>query len=88
MVCYLGSLDEGDREKLWLRVDFWDVVSAKLDQLHLGRRERTTIEESISKMVTRVPEEEAASFKKERQEYRAKRAQLFRTLELMRWIRS
>src|SRR5688500_13524914 len=46
VVCYLGSLDEGHRESVWTRVDFWDRATAKLDQLQLTHRERTKIEES------------------------------------------
>lgn len=59
VVSYLASVDENDCDKLWLRVDFWDYISAKLDRLPLSRRERTKIEEAIGKVVTRVPEEEA-----------------------------
>lgn len=65
VICYLGSLDEGDREKLWLRVDFWDGVHAKLDQLNLFPRERAKIEQSIGVVVEQVPAEEAAAFKRE-----------------------
>ena len=86
VLCYLGSLDEGDREKLWLRVDFWDAVSAKLDRLQLTRRERAKIEESIGFVVLRVPDEEASAFKREREEYWEKTAQLFRLSELMRQL--
>lgn len=69
VICYLGSVDEGDREKLWLRVDFWDGLLAKLDQLELTHRERAKIEESIGRVVSRVPDDEAAAFRKEREEY-------------------
>lgn len=84
VICYLGSLDEGDREKLWLRVDFWDLVSAKLDKLELTSRERTKIEKAIDLVVSRVPEDEVAAFKKERKEYWEITARLFRMAELMR----
>lgn len=67
VICYLGSLDEGDREKLWLRVDFWDGVEAKLDQLNLFPRERAKIEHSIGLIVERVPADEVAKFKRERE---------------------
>ena len=77
VVCYLGSLDEGDREKVWLRVDFWDEVLRKLDGLQLPPRDRKKIEESIARVVSRVPQQDAAVFKKERQKYREKKAQLF-----------
>lgn len=69
VICYLGSLDENDREKLWLRVDFWEAVDAKLAGLDLTRRERTKIEESISRVVARVPEAEAAAFRLEREQW-------------------
>lgn len=69
VVCYLGSLDEGHRESMWTRVDFWDRATVKLDQLQLTRRERANIEESISRVVSRVPEEEAATFRRDRQEF-------------------
>ena len=69
VVCYLGSLDEGHRESVWTRVDFWDRATAKLDQLQLSRRERAKIEESISRVVSRVPDEEAATFRRERKEF-------------------
>jgi hypothetical protein len=88
VICYLGSLDEGDREKLWLRVDFWDAVVRKLDGLHLNPRDRDKIEKSIGRIVSRVPEHEAAVFKKERQKYREKKAQLIEMAQLMRWLRS
>jgi hypothetical protein len=60
VICYLGSVDDGDREKLWLRVDFWDKVVRKLDGLQLTPRDREKIEKSIGRMVSRVPEREAA----------------------------
>ncbi len=69
VICYLGSLDEGNREKLWLRVDFWDVVSAKLDRLQLKAAERTKLEDEIGRVVARVPEDEVVAFKKARQEW-------------------
>ena len=69
MICYLGSFDEGNREKLWVRVDFWDGVLAKLDRLGLGTAERTKIEKSIGRIVARVSEEEATAFKKEREAF-------------------
>jgi hypothetical protein len=40
---------------------FWDDVSPKLDQLHLGSEQRTKIEQSIGKVIARVPEDEAAA---------------------------
>jgi hypothetical protein len=86
VICYLGSFDEGDRDKLWLRVDFWDFVSAKLDRLPLARRERARIEEAIGKVVSRVPLEEVAEFKKERNEYRKQKAQVFQRLEVLRML--
>lgn len=79
----MGSLHEGDREKLWLRVDFWDAIAPKLDRLQLTRRERARIEESIGLVVSRVPDEEAAAFKKEREEYWRQTEQLFRLRELL-----
>ena len=69
VICYLGSLDENDREKLWLRVDFWDAVDAKLARLDLTRRERAKIEESIGRVVARVPEAEVAAFRLEREKW-------------------
>jgi hypothetical protein len=87
VICYLGSLDEADREKLWLRVDFWDAAKAKLDRLDLTRREREKIEESIGLVVSRVPSDEAATFKEERQQYCEKAAQLFRLWDQIRMIR-
>ena len=66
VVMYLGSLDEKDREKMWQRVDFWDLVGPKLDSLQLTKRQRTRIEESISVVVARVSDEEAAAFRLER----------------------
>jgi hypothetical protein len=75
VICYLGSLDVNDREKLWLRVDFWDSVRSKLDRIELTRRERAKIEESIDLVVSRVPADEAAPFKKEREEYWQKAAE-------------
>lgn len=86
VVCYLGGFNEIHREKLWLRVDFWDVVRRKLDQLPLGRRERAKIEQSIDRVVPRVPDQEAAEFKKERQKYLQQREELFRRLEVMRLL--
>jgi hypothetical protein len=83
VICYLGSLDEGDREKLWLRVDFWDAVTVKLDRLQLTRRERAKIEESISLVVTRVPEDQAATFRRERDEYWQEFEQLTRLRNMM-----
>jgi hypothetical protein len=62
VICYLGSLDENDREKLWLRVDFWEAVDAKLSKLELTRRDRAKIEESIGRVVARLPDSEAAAF--------------------------
>jgi hypothetical protein len=81
VICYLGSFNEGDRDKVWLRVDFWDFVSTKLDRLPLARRERARIEESIGKVVSRAPLEEAAKFKKERNEYQKQKAQIFQRLD-------
>lgn len=78
VICYLGSLDERDREKLWLRVDFWDAVTAKLDQLQLADRERAKIEEAIERVVSRVPDQEAADFKRERDAWRRELEQLMR----------
>lgn len=69
MVCYLGSVDERDRERLAIRVDFWDGVFARLNQLHLRSAERTSIVESIGLVVAPVPEDEAAQFRKEREEF-------------------
>jgi hypothetical protein len=88
VVCYLASVDENDCHKQWLRVDFWDYISTKLDKLPLTRRERMKIEESIGRVVTRVPEEEAVAFKKARKQYQEKRAQLIRSLELLRLLGS
>jgi hypothetical protein len=67
VVCYLGSLDENDREKLWLRVDFWDAVDGKLARLDLTRHERAKVEDSICRIVARVPAAEAAAFRLERE---------------------
>jgi hypothetical protein len=86
VVRYLAAVDENDCDKLWLRVDFWDYVSAKLDRMPLARRERARIEESINRVVSRVPPEEAAAFKQARNEYKRKRAELFRNLELLKWL--
>jgi len=69
VICYLGSLDENNREKLWLRVDFWDAVDAKLAKLDLTRREKAKIEDSIGRVVARVPEAEAAAFRLEREKW-------------------
>lgn len=66
VICYLGSLNEGDREKMWLRIDFWDRVRPKLDQLNLFHSERAKIERSISLVVDPVSVEERAAFEKER----------------------
>ena len=52
----------------------------------LARRERARIEESINRVVLRVPPEEAAAFKQARNEYQQKRAELFRNLELLKWL--
>lgn len=65
VICYLGSLNEGDREKMWLRIDFWDRVRPKLDQLNLLPRERAKIEQSISLVVAPASAEEVAVFEKE-----------------------
>lgn len=86
--CYLGSLDEGNLGKLWLRVDFWDHIGPKLDQLGLTRLERARIEESIERVIPRVPDAEVAVFKKERQALREESAQLFRMFKVMRYLRS
>jgi hypothetical protein len=86
VVRYLASVDENDCDKLWLRVDFWDYVSAQLDRMPLARRERVKIEESINRVVSRVPPEEAAAFKKARKEYQQKRAELLRHLEIVKWL--
>jgi hypothetical protein len=83
VVCYLGSVDEGDRESVWTRVDFGDRATAKLDQLQLTRRERAKIEESISRVVSRVPEDEAATFRRKRQEFFD---ELYRLLRIKRMI--
>ncbi len=84
VICYLGSVDEGDRERLCVRVDFWDDVLAKLDRLKLDSAERTRIEESIGLIVSRAPEDEVAAFKKEREAFLEASAQLFRRLGMMR----
>jgi len=44
-------------------------VDGKLAGLDLTRRERTKIEESISRVVARVPEAEAAAFRLEREQW-------------------
>lgn len=80
VISYLGSVDEGDRERLGIRVNFWDRVVAKLDQLKLQPVERTKIEEAIALMVSRASEDEAATFRKERDEYRKAMVALFRSL--------
>lgn len=68
VVCYLGSVDDAFREKLWARVDFWDAAIPKLDRLPLTRRERDRIEKAINCVVARVPEDEAEDFRKRREE--------------------
>jgi hypothetical protein len=52
----LPSRKAGRRWTLWQRVDFWDGVQTKLDQLKLFPRERAKIEQSI---VSYVPEHPA-----------------------------
>jgi len=86
VVAYLGSVDERDIKQLWLRVDFWDYISPKLDALRLPNRERAKIEDSIGKVIERVPEDEAAAFKKARHDYRVKKAKLIRSVELLRLL--
>lgn len=86
IVCYLASFDENDRDAIWLRVDFWDYVTARLDRLQLGQKERVKIEESIGKVVVKVPEQEAAAFRKARQEYKEKKARLIQNLRVMRLL--
>jgi hypothetical protein len=66
VICYLGSIEEAHCQRVWDRVDFWNRVSSKLDALPLTRREMERIEKSIDRVVTKVPEEEAATFRKER----------------------
>ncbi|HEU4712585.1 MAG TPA: hypothetical protein VFS76_13515 [Pyrinomonadaceae bacterium] len=68
VICYLGSLDENDREKLWLRVDFWDMVDGKLTKIGLTRRDKAKIEEAIGRVVVRVPDAEATAFRLEREQ--------------------
>lgn len=87
VLCYLGSLDERDRDGLWTRVDFWDRADAKLNQLQLTRRERAKIEESIGLVVSRVPEDEAASFRRERQAWLQQLEQLIRFRKLISTLR-
>lgn len=86
VVCYLAGVNEHDCDKTWLRVDFWDYVSAKLDRLPLAGRERKKIEESIAKVVKPVTEEEALAFKKARRNYQEKKAQLIQTLRIMKLL--
>jgi hypothetical protein len=83
VICYLGSFDENNREKLWLRVDFWETVDAKLAGLDLTRRERAKIEESIGRIVARVPEAEAAAFRLGRKQWLRELEQL---IELRRLV--
>ena len=65
VICYLASLNEGDREKMWLRIDFWDRVRPVLIKLNLLPRERAKIEQSISLLVAPASAEEVAGFEKE-----------------------
>src|SRR5687767_6355412 len=80
VICYLGSVDEADRGRLCVRVDFWDHVLAKLDGLQLDSAERTKIQESIGLIVSRAPEDEVVAFKKEREAFIEKSVELFRSL--------
>lgn len=66
---------------MWQRVDFWDLVEPKIDSLQLTKRQRSRIEESISVVVARVFEEEAAAF-------RLKRARDFKELEALIELRN
>lgn len=83
VICYLGSVDDGNREKLWARVEFWDGVLLKLDQLRLGSAERSKIEASIEKIIARVPEGEAAAYRARREAYRV---ELMRRIEVLRGL--
>lgn len=69
-ICYLGSVDEGDRERLCVRVNFWDRLLRCLDQLQIDPAERTKIEASIERVVSRASEDEATQFRAERDRYR------------------
>lgn len=84
VISYLGSVDEGDRERLCVRVDFWDEVLAKLDQQQLDPAARSKIEESIGLIVSRAPEDEVEAFKKERDAFIEKSVEVFRRLGRMR----
>jgi hypothetical protein len=70
VICYLGSVDEGDRERLCVRVNFWDRLRRCLDQLQIDAPERTKIEASIERVVSRAAEDEAAQFRVDRDKYR------------------
>jgi hypothetical protein len=69
VICYLGSVDEGDRERLCVRVNFWDRLRRCLDQLQIDAPERTKIEASIERVVSRAAEDEAAQFRVDRDKY-------------------
>jgi hypothetical protein len=83
VVCYLGSVDEAHREKLWARIDFWDAALPKLDDLPLTRREREQIFQAIDRVVARVPEDEATAFKREKEEHYQVLLRLWRLHEML-----
>ncbi len=80
VICYLGSVDEGDTERLCVRVDFWDHVVANLDRLRLVPAERTKIEGSINRVVSRPTDDEATQFRKERKAFMESSGKAFRVL--------
>jgi len=87
VVCYLGSVDDAHRDKLWARVDFWDAAIPKLDRLPLTRREREQIFKAIDCVVARVPDDEATAFRKEREEYFQVLVRLWRLHEMLHELR-
>src|ERR1041385_1799353 len=50
-IAYLGSVDEGDRERLCIRVNFWDHLLPILDRLRIDPTERSKIEAAIESSV-------------------------------------
>jgi len=82
----LGSVDDGDTERMCVRVDFWDRVLVKLDTLNLATEDRSRIEKAITSVVSRPSDDEASSFWKEREEYIAASVELFKRFRLLRLL--
>jgi hypothetical protein len=64
-VRYLGRIHEGDTAKEYGRLNFWDVVTPKLDALPISRVDRGKIIKSIDSVVPKLPRAQAAALRVE-----------------------